>query len=115
MCLVLATLAVISGGCHGKVVTGHTIMAQRPVTKDATRDELLEAYNQMARGTKTLNATVELKPTAGSKYSGVIDEYHEVKAFLLAGRPAEIRGVRPAPVVGTTVFAMAMAGATLPV
>jgi len=72
-------------------VTGHTIVAQRPVAKDATREELLEAYNQMARGTKTLNATVELKPTAGSKYSGVIDEYHEVKAFLLAARPAQIR------------------------
>jgi len=112
MCLVLATLAVISGGCHGKVVTGHTIMAQRPVTKDATRDELLEAYNQMARGTKTLNATVELKPTAGSKYSGVIDEYHEVKAFLLAGRPAEIRVIGQAPVVGTTVFDMASDGET---
>ena len=37
-----------------------------------------------ARGVKSLNATVELKPTAGSKYSGVIEEYHEVKAFLLA-------------------------------
>ena len=112
MCLVLATLAVISGGCHGKIVTGHTIVAQRPVAKDATRDELLEAYNQMARGTKTLNATVELKPTAGSKYSGVIDEYHEVKAFLLAGRPAEIRVIGQAPVVGTTVFDMASDGET---
>jgi len=112
MCLVLATLAVISGGCHGKIVTGHTIVAQRPVAKDATRDELLEAYNQMARGRKTLNATVELKPTAGSKYSGVIDEYHEVKAFLLAGRPAEIRVIGQAPVVGTTVFDMASDGET---
>src|SRR5229473_1695719 len=112
MCLVLATLAVISGGCHGKVVTGHTIVAQRPVAKDATRDELLEAYNQMARGTKTLNATVELKPTAGSKYSGVIDEYHEVKAFLLAGRPANIRMIGQAPVIGKTVFDMASDGET---
>jgi hypothetical protein len=91
-------------------VTGHTIVAQRPVAKDATREELLEAYNQMARGTKTLNATVELKPTAGSKYSGVIDEYHEVKAFLLAARPAQIRVIGQAPVVGTTVFDMASDG-----
>src|SRR5713226_2020955 len=112
MCLVLATLAVISGGCHGKVVTGHTIVAQRPVAKDATRDELLEAYNQMARGTKTLNATVELKPTAGSKYSGVIDEYHEVKALLLAQRPAQIRMIGQAPVIGKTVFDMASDGET---
>jgi hypothetical protein len=108
----LATLAAISCGCHGKVVTGHTIVAQRPVAKDATREELLEAYNQMARGTRTLNTTVELKPTAGSKYSGVIDEYHEVKAFLLAARPAQIRVIGQAPVVGTTVFDMASDGET---
>src|SRR5437879_4675035 len=112
-CLFLVTLAPISCSCHpGKVVTGHTKLApsQIPVTKDATREELLEAYNQMARGTKTLNATVELKPTAGSKYSGVIDEYHEVKAFLLAARPAQIRVIGQAPVVGTTVFDMASDG-----
>jgi hypothetical protein len=117
-CLFLVTLAPISCSCHpGKVVTGHTKLApsQIPVAKDATREELLEAYNLIAHSTKTLNATVELKPTAGSKYSGVIDEYHEVKAFLLAARPAEIRVIGQAPVVGTTVFDMASDGATFQV
>src|SRR5467141_2285139 len=111
-CLILATLAAIPFGCgHGNVVTGHTVVPQA-VAKDATREELLEAYNLIAHNTKTVNATVELKPTAGSKYSGVIDEYHEVKAFLLAARPAEIRVIGQAPVVGTTVFDMASDGAT---
>lgn len=117
-CLLLATLAAISCGCGGaRVVTGHTKLAtsQIPVAKDATREELLEAYNLIARGTKTLNATVELKPTTGSKYSGVIDEYHEVKAFLLAARPAEIRVIGQAPVIGTTVFDMASDGDTFQV
>src|SRR5712692_93875 len=112
-CLFLATLASISCGCRGgRVVTGHTVVAQKPVAKDATREELLEAYNLIARSTKTLNATVVLKPTAGSKYSGVIDEYHEVKAFLLAARPSEIRVIGQAPVIGTTVFDMASDGET---
>jgi hypothetical protein len=111
--LLLATLAAISCGCGGgKVVTGHIVVSQKPVAKDATREELLEAYNVIARGTRTLNATVELKPTAGSKYSGVIDEYHEVKAFVLAARPAEIRVIGQAPVIGTTVFDMASDGET---
>jgi hypothetical protein len=111
-CMLLATLAAISCGCGGgKVVTGHITVAPR-IAKDATREELLDAYNRIARGTKTLNATVELKPTAGSKYSGVIDEYHEVKAFLLAARPAEIRVIGQAPVIGTTVFDMASDGET---
>src|SRR2546422_8081540 len=114
-CLLLVTLAAISCGCPpGKVVTGHTKLppSQIPVAKDATREELLEAYNLIAHNTKTLNATVELKPTAGSKYSGVIDEYHEVKAFLLAARQAQIRVIGQAPVVGTTVFDMASDGET---
>src|SRR5207253_3086143 len=41
-CMVLLTLAAISCGCPGgRVVTGHTVVAQRPVAKDATREELL--------------------------------------------------------------------------
>lgn len=111
-CLVLATLAAISGGCHGRVITGRTVVAQKSIAKDATREDLLASYNQIAHTTKTLNATVVLKPTAGSKYSGVIDEYHEVKAFLLAARPTQIRVIGQAPVVGTTVFDMASDGET---
>src|SRR5690348_10236253 len=111
-CLLLATLAAISCGCHGRTITGHTVIRQgeRPVAKDATREELLDAYNAIARNIKTLNATVELKPTAGSAYSGVIDEYHEVKAFLLAARPADIRMIGEAPIIGKTVFDMASDG-----
>lgn len=113
-CLFLTTLAAISCGCHGKTITSHRQIpaADRPVARDATRQELLEAYNAVARTTKTLNATVELKPTAGSEYSGVIDEYHEVKAFLLAARPAEIRMIGQAPVIGKTIFDMTSDGDT---
>jgi hypothetical protein len=113
-CLFTATLAAISCGCHGHTITSHRQIpaSERPVAKDATREELLAAYNTIARNTKTLNATVELKPTAGSKYSGVIDEYHEVKAFLLAERPADIRMIGQAPVIGKTVFDMASDGDT---
>jgi outer membrane lipoprotein-sorting protein len=112
--MVLVTVAAISGGCGGHVVTKHKEIptVARPVAQNATREELLEKYNAMATGIKTLNATVELKPTAGSAYSGVIDEYHEVKAFLLAARPAEIRVIGQAPVIGTTVFDMASDGQT---
>ena len=93
-----ATLAAFSSGCHsgGTVSTKTTVpQSAKPVVRDATRAELLDKYNQIAQGVKTVNATVELKPTAGSKYSGVIEEYHEVKAFLLAARPAEASGGIP--------------------
>jgi outer membrane lipoprotein-sorting protein len=110
-----ATLAAFAAGCHGggTISTKTTVPpSAKPVVKDATREELLEKYNQFAQGVKTVNATVELRPTAGSKYSGVIEEYHEVKAFLLAARPEEIRMIGQAPVIGTTVFDMTSDGET---
>ncbi len=92
--MAVATLAAFSGGCvTNNGVTRKTTVspAARPVSKDAAREELLEKYNSLAASIKSLNATVELKTTAGSKYSGLIQEYHEVKAFLLAARPANVR------------------------
>lgn len=112
---VWATLAAFAVGCGGgtKVSTKTVVpAAAKPVIKDATKEELLDKYNQIALGVKTVNATVELKPTAGSRYSGVIEEYHEVKAFLLAARPASVRMIGQAPVIGTTVFDMASDGET---
>jgi hypothetical protein len=107
-CTVWATLAALSCGCEGARV--HTVTVQprasRPTVREATREELLDKFNALAQTQKTINATVELKTTAGSKYSGVIDEYHEVKAFLLAARPGQIRMIGQAPVIGKTVFDM---------
>src|SRR6202790_3842756 len=110
-CMIAATLAAISCGC-GSAVTNTTRVrpAERPVAKEATKEALLEKYNAMAEGVKTLNATVELRPTAGSKYSGLIEEYHEVKAFLLAARPEKIRMIGQVAVIGKTVFDMASEG-----
>ena len=111
--MIAATLAAISCGC-GRAVTNTTRVkpTERPIAREATKEELLEKYNAMAEGVKTLNATVELKPTAGSKYSGVIEEYHEVKAFLLAARPEKIRMIGQVAVIGKTVFDMASDGET---
>jgi outer membrane lipoprotein-sorting protein len=114
--MAVATLAAFGSlGCRGggTISTKTTVApSEKPVIKDATREELLDKYNLYAENIKTVNATVVLKPTAGSKYSGVIEEYHEVKAFLLASRPASIRMIGQAPVIGTTVFDMASDGET---
>ena len=110
-CTLLTTVTVISCGCGGAVSKKqHVPATQIAVAKDATREELLEKYNAIARGLKSLNATVELKPTTGSRYSGVIEEYHEVKAFLLAQRPAYVRVIGQAPVIGKTIFDMTSDG-----
>ena len=110
----LATLLPLSCACGGNAIKKTTKLTpqSKPVVLDATQDELLARYNEIARGIKSVNATVELKPTAGSKYSGVIEEYHEVKAFLLAQRPARIRMIGQAPVISKTIFDMASDGDT---
>ena len=107
--LILLAVSAAACGCGGRVVTKSTQVpaAERPVAKEATEEELLEQYNAFARSLQTINATLELKPTAGSAYSGVINEYHEVKAFLLASRPYNVRLIGQVPVVGKTVFDMA--------
>jgi hypothetical protein len=112
-----ATVAAICCGCGGHVITKTTTAqpSARPVAKDATREELIERYNVFARGIQTLNATVELKPIAGSAYSGVIQEYHEVKAFLLVAQPASVRVIGQVPIVGKTAFDMASDGTTFQV
>ena len=109
--MVWLAVAVFSCGCGGPIKNTTRVRPEdKLIVKDATLPELLETYNMIARGVASLNATVELRPTAGSQYSGVIEEYHQVKAFLLAKRPAEIRVIGQAPVIGKTVFDMASDG-----
>ena len=85
----MATVSAIAG-CSGRISRDtKNKPSEILVAKDATREELIEKFNTQAGGLKSLNATVELRPVAGSKYSSMIQEYHEVKAFLLAERPAK--------------------------
>jgi hypothetical protein len=86
--------------------------------RTATLDELVARLRQQAEAIRTLNAMAELAPSTGSAYSGVIEEYHDVRAFILAVRrpesagdsasePAEeIRMIGQAPVVRRTIFDM---------
>src|SRR5246127_4507207 len=114
--MILVTVSAVAGGCPRTVTKSTKVsVAERPVAREASEEDLLDRYNTLARGLKSIDATLELKPTAGTKYSGVIDEYHEVKAFLLASRPYNIRVIGQVPVVGKTVFDMVSDGQTFEV
>jgi outer membrane lipoprotein-sorting protein len=78
----------------------------------ATKDELISRYNQQAQSITSLNATVSMKLTAGSAYSGVIEQYHEIKGFILAAKPADIFVIGQAPVVSKDIFTMVSDGDT---
>jgi outer membrane lipoprotein-sorting protein len=114
--MILVTVSAAACSCgHAVKKTTKVTVAERPVAREASEEDLLGRYNALARGLKSIDATLELKATAGTKYSGVIDEYHEVKAFLLASRPYNVRMIGQVPVVGKTVFDMVSDGQTFEV
>src|ERR1700683_767203 len=113
-CLVLAGASVVgAAGCAVRVTKKTTLPpAQTRQALDATQAELVAKYNQQAKAIRSLNATVKLNATAGSQYSGVVEQYHEVNGFILAQRPASIRVIGQAPVVNKNIFDMVSDGET---
>ncbi|MBI4165437.1 MAG: DUF4292 domain-containing protein [Acidobacteria bacterium] len=71
---------------------------------------MISKVNSRSESIKTLVATVELEPTAGSVYSGVIKEYRDVRGFILLEAPRQIRILGQAPVVRSTLFDMVSDG-----
>jgi outer membrane lipoprotein-sorting protein len=110
--LPLALLASFASGC---AVSKKTVVkpseAPGPLMT-ATKADLTARYNQLAAAVTSINATVSMKLTAGSAYSGVIEQYHEVNGFILASVPANIRVIGQAPVVGKNIFDMVSDGKT---
>ena len=105
------TMLLVCGitGC----ATSRTVKAPENeirVTKDATKESLLAAYNHAAAGITSLNLSVDLVPSAGKAYSGIIQQYHEVNAFILAKRPADVRMI--GQVLSKNIFDMASDGET---
>jgi outer membrane lipoprotein-sorting protein len=78
----------------------------------ATKQDLISRYNHEVDSITSLNASVTLTLTAGSSYTGVIKQYHEIGGFLLAEKPASIRVIGQAPVVATNIFDMVSDGQT---
>lgn len=106
--LILAVIGFLGvTGCAVKKVTRVTPAAVAPPPVPASAQDLLARLDKQNQAVKTLSATVELDPTTGSVYSGVISQYHDVRAFILLQSPADIRMIGQAPVVRATIFDMA--------
>ena len=111
----LVCVALVASGCSVSKKTA-VAPAEKPApVETATKEQLIAQYNKQASAITSINAGVSLKLTAGSAYSGVIEQYHEVNAFILAQRPAEIRMIGQAPVVGKNIFDMVSDGTTFSV
>jgi outer membrane lipoprotein-sorting protein len=100
---------LVAAGCHVKTTTKVPAAEIRPLL-EASEADLLSRYEALSRSVRTVNAKVELAPHTGSRYSGVIEDYHKVDGFILASSPSHIRMIGKAPVAGTTVFDMVSDG-----
>ncbi|MFZ0979852.1 MAG: hypothetical protein WAN23_10670 [Candidatus Acidiferrales bacterium] len=78
----------------------------------ASKADLIAEYNRQATAVTALNTGVTVTLTAGSQYTGVIKQYHQITGFILAERPSSIRVIGQAPVVGTNIFDMVSDGET---
>jgi outer membrane lipoprotein-sorting protein len=103
--LVALLLALAVSGCAVSTKT-KVKPSEIRVAKDASETDLISSYDRTVAAITSLNATVEMVPTAGSAYSGVIEQYHQVNGFILAQRPGDIRVIGQAPVLSKNVFDM---------
>lgn len=108
--IVLTALVLATPGCIVRKVTHVHAPSQNAPALNATLAELVAKINAQSNAFTTMTATVDLAPTAGSVYSGVIKEYHDVKGFVLLEKPSTIRLLGQAPVVRTNVFDMVSNG-----
>src|ERR1700692_1916637 len=106
----LALLPMLAAGCMSIKTTHDVKREEIRAQREASEDQLLSSYNEQARAVQTLLATVDLIPSTGSTYSGVIEEYHDVPGFILAQRPATVRMIGQAPVVAKNIFDMVSDG-----
>ena len=94
--VLLATAASFACGCavsHKTAVKPSQVPGRcRPPRRHSSL-----TLQSRAEAVQSLNAGVTMKLTAGSAYSGVIEQYHEVNGFILAARPANIPRDRPGP------------------
>jgi len=105
-------MLMLAAGCMSIKTTHDVKKEEIHVQMEASEDQLVARYNEQARAVQTLQATVDLVPSTGSTYSGVIEEYHDVPGFILAKRPATVRVIGQAPVVAKNIFDMVSDGET---
>ena len=108
--LTLLSVLLATSGCAVRRTTKVPSAQLSPPAREASLAELVHQINAQSEAIRTFSATVDLEPTAGSVYSGVIKEYHDVKGFILVERPAMIRMIGQAPIVRTSIFDMVSDG-----
>jgi outer membrane lipoprotein-sorting protein len=108
--LALISAILMALGCTIQRTTRVPVSQLSPPALEASLADLVANINAQNQAIQTMTATVELEPTTGSVYSGVIKEYRDVTGFILLQHPDRIRIVGQAPVIRTDIFDMVSNG-----
>lgn len=78
--------------------------------KESTQQGLIDSINHDAEAIKTLKATVDIDSSAGGIKKGHVTDYKEIRGYVLAKKPDELRMIGLMPFVRTTAFDMVSDG-----
>jgi len=110
LAVILFTLVVLTGCLVRKreVITAGPHPSRPPLT--ATKEELIGRIHDTSDPIESFLMSVNLAPSTGSQYKGVITDYATVAAYILFQRPDDIRIIGQDPVMHTTLFDMVSSG-----
>ena len=108
--VIVVALVTIAPSCKPRT-HNTTRLADDQILKlmTASMDDLLGRVRSHAEAIQSVNAVTTLDPSTGSSYSGIIKDYRDVRAFVLATRETgetHLRMIGQAPIVRKTVFDM---------
>jgi Domain of unknown function (DUF4292) len=78
--------------------------------RESTQAGLIDAVNQQAEKTSSLQATVDIDTSAGGAKKGHVTDYKEIRGYVLARKPAMLHMIGLLPIVRTTAFDMVSNG-----
>jgi hypothetical protein len=109
LALSLAVAALPLTGCLFRTRRVERQVSIAPL-KAATQQELIDYINQQASRIQSLQATVDIDASAGDQKNGKITDYKEIRGFILARKPAQLRMIGQLPIVRNTAFDMVSDG-----
>jgi outer membrane lipoprotein-sorting protein len=82
------------------------------VVLNSTLDQLLKQTNDRYEAIRNMTATVSMVISTGGSLQGEIKDYSTVKAYIIIGKPEDLRIVLEAPLVGSRILDMVSDGKT---
>src|SRR5438270_8818523 len=106
----LLLLAVVpTTGCLFRTRPVEEQYSKAPL-KESTQQGLVDALNEQAEKTQSLQATVDIDTSSGGMKAGHVTDYKEIRGYVLARKPAMLHMIGLMPIVRTKAFDMVSNG-----